>query len=231
VDPDPHSGECGYGWPERGEVRRPNQEPVEGVTMNPSPQWDGRNDHLKRLPAEYYRGLAFVHWSMTMENRKSGWLTPLFHCQFREILTHAAFRHGFCCPIYCCMPDHFHLLWLGIVSNCDQLLAARYFRKHLNLALETFGARLQRESYDHVLRDEERRQSAFEKTVEYLARNPERKALVPLDSFRNYPYTGTLVPGYPELNLWRPDFWDRFWRAYGYLGQHGLMAGKRRDDS
>lgn len=99
--------------------------------------------YLRRLPPEYYRGRAVVHWSMTMENRKSGWLIPIFYYQFREILTHTAFRYGLACPIYCCMPDHIHLLWMGVVESCDQRLVARYFREQLNPILEKLGARFQ----------------------------------------------------------------------------------------
>lgn len=94
------------------------------------------HDYLKRLPDEYYRGQAYVHWSMTMNDRKTGWLVPIFYYKFREILTHTAFRFGLCCPIYCCMPDHIHLLWVGILDDCDQRLSARYFRKQLNPILE-----------------------------------------------------------------------------------------------
>jgi putative transposase len=125
------------------------------------PPYSGRDDHLKRLPADYYRGRAFVHWSMTMEDRKTGWLVPIFYYKFREILTHTAFRYGICCPIYCCMPDY-----------------------------------LQREAYDHVLREEELERTAFEEVFQYIARNPERADLVPENGFRDYPYTGCLVPGY-----------------------------------
>src|SRR4029077_1642579 len=125
-------------------------------------QFSGRTDHLKRLEPEYYRGLASVHWTMTMQDRKTGWLIPIFYYKFREILTHTAFRYALCCPIYCCMPDHLHLLWVGILPICDQLLAARYFRKQLTPILETLGSRFQREPYDHVLREEERERTAFE---------------------------------------------------------------------
>lgn len=182
-----------------------------------------RHSHLPRLPPECYRGPAFVHWSMTIEDRKSGWLGPALHSKFREILTHAAFRFGFCCPIYCYMPDHVHLLWLGISPTCDQLLAARYFRKQRNLVLAASNARLQTQGYDHVLREDERERSAFETVFEYIARNPERAGLVPANGYRDYPYTGCLAPGYPELMIWDEKFHDRFWRIYAYLREHGLM--------
>ncbi len=182
----------------------------------------GRNDHLKRLSAEHYRGQAYVHWTMTMQDRKTGWLIPIFYYKFRELLTHTAFRFGLCCPIYCCMPDHLHLLWVGVLPESDQRRAARYFQKQLNMILAKLGAHLQDESNDHVLREEECERGAFEEVFQYIARNPERAGLVNENCFREYSYTGCLVPGYPELKIWDDDFWTRFWRIYAYLGIHGL---------
>ena len=185
----------------------------------------GRHGHLSRLPDEHYRQQAYVHWTMTTRDRATGWLIPIFYYKFREILTHTMFRYGLACPIYCCMPDHIHFLWVGILDQADQRLAARYFRQHINPALEKFGARLQRQPYDHVLREEERERDAFENVAEYIARNPERACLVPTDGFREYKYTGCLVPGYPELTPWLDDYWERFWRAYSYLRKNGLVRG------
>ncbi len=196
----------------------------------PSEPYAGRNDYLKRLPPEHYRGQAYVHWSMTIEDRKTGWLIPIFDYKFREIVAHTMFRYGLCCPIYCLMPDHMHLLWVGILDESDQRNAARYFRKQLNPILEKLGVRFQQQPYDHVLREEERERNAFEAVVEYIARNPERAGLVNQDCFRDYPYTGCLVPGYPELTLWQADYWDRFWRIYSYLRKHGLVQ-TTTDDS
>ncbi len=120
-------------------------------------------DHLRRLDARYYRGLAVVHWSLTIRGRRSGWLSGLFYYRFRELLTHAAFRYGLACPIFCLMPDHFHLLWMGLFAGSDQLLAMKHFRKSVNESLKRIGFELQDQAYDHVLRDEERQEHAFEK--------------------------------------------------------------------
>lgn len=177
-----------------------------------------QHDYLRRLPAAYYRGQAYVHWSMTMAYRRIGWLIPPFHNRFREILTHAAFRYGFCCPIYCCMPDHLHMLWAGHQPTCDQRNAVRFLRQQLNVALAS-GFELQKQPYDHVLRDDERQPATFERVAEYIARNPERAGLVPVDGFRTYPYTGCLVPGYPDLSPWRNDYWMRFWSLYSRLSK------------
>jgi REP element-mobilizing transposase RayT len=178
--------------------------------------------HLPRLPDEHYRGQAYVHWTMTTRDRQTGWLIPIFYYKFREVLTHTMFRYGLTCPIYCCMPDHLHTLWIGILDHADQRVAAKYFRKQINLVLDKLGTQFQRQPYDHVLSEEEREREAFENVAEYIARNPERRGLVPPDGFRDYKYTGCLVPGYPELNVWQDDYWDRFWRTYSCLRTNGL---------
>ena len=189
------------------------------------------HDYLRRLPPEHYRGQAFVHWSMTMDDRKTGWLTPSFYCKFREILTHTMFRYGLCCPIYCLMPDHIHLLWIGILDGSEQRNAVKFFRAQLNAVLEVLGARLQQQPYDHVLREEDRQRSAFEEVAEYIARNAERAGLVPPDGFREYRYSGCLVPGYPNLTPWRVNYWDLFWRIYSKLCQNGLIATSDNEET
>ena len=184
------------------------------------------HDYLKRLPEEYYRGQSYVHWSMTIDERKQGWLVPTFYYKFREILTHTSFRYGLTCPIYCCMPDHIHLLWIGILDGSDQRDAAKYFRKQLNSVLEKLGARFQKQPHEQVLTEEEREKDVFENVVDYIARNPERAGLVKPDCGKDYRYTDCLVPGYPELRFWQEDFWERFWRTYAYLRQNGLIQTK-----
>ena len=176
-----------------------------------------RQDYLKRLPEEYYIGNAVVHWSLTIDQRKIGWLDPLFHARFRELLTHSTFRYNLACPIYCLMSDHIHMLWTGLADDSHQLNAMKHFRTRLNDLLKALGFELQQQAYDHVLKDEERIESAFASICEYIARNPERAGLVPIDGYTEYPYTGCLVPGYPELSPFDSDFWTRFPRACSYL--------------
>jgi len=111
------------------------------------------------------------------------------------------FRYGVTCPIFCCMPDHFHLMWIGLFDHTDQLNAMKYLRKQVNLTLGKIGFELQAQAYDNVLQEEEREKEAFEDACEYIARNPERKGLVPTDGFRQYAYTDCLVPGTPEVRF------------------------------
>ncbi len=178
--------------------------------------------HLPRLDRGYYRGQAYVHWILNIEDRRTGWMTGAFYYKLRELLTHAAFRYSFVCPIFCLMPDHIHMLWIGIDDKSDQHNAMKFFRKHVSDVLTRIDFALQHQPFDHVLRDDERLENAVEQLVDYIARNPERKNLAPIDGFAEYKFTGCLVPGYPELMLWDNDFWLRFWRCCSYLGKNGL---------
>ena len=97
------------------------------VPLTPQPEWH----HLPRLSPEHYQGFAAVLWTITLEPRATGWLDDRFHWHFRELLLHAAAREGLFCPAYVLMPDHLHLLWLGLRVASNQSDAMRFLRKYL----------------------------------------------------------------------------------------------------
>src|SRR5437016_4804441 len=106
--------------------------------------------HLPRLERQSYRGDAVVFWTNTVEQRLRGWLTPEFHYTFREIMLHAAAREKLFCPVYCLMPDHLHILWMGMSHDSDQRNAIVFVRKYLQPAL-SHGREWQHQAHDHVL--------------------------------------------------------------------------------
>jgi hypothetical protein len=120
------------------------------------------------------------------------------------------------------MPDHFHMLWMGLSETCDQLLAMKHFRKTTNDSLRRLGYELQDQAYDHVLQDEEKKEIALREVIEYIARNPERAGLIQPDEFASYKFSGCIVPGYPELRLFEPEFWGKFDRIITFLRNAGL---------
>ncbi len=124
-------------------------------------------------------------------------------------------------------PEHYrgqaHVHWSMTI------IAAKFFRAQMNPVLEKLGAQFRQQAYDHVLREGERERTAFEDVVEYIAGNPERAGLVPVDGFRRYPYTGCLVPGYLDLSPWQDDYWDLFWRLYLHLRTRGLVRASAQD--
>lgn len=94
-----------------------------------------RNFYLPRLTREHYQGDSVIHWTMPIARRGTGWLNELFHARFRELMFHAAARENLFCPAYCLMPDHIHLLWMGLRHESDQRSGMKFLREHLGAAL------------------------------------------------------------------------------------------------
>lgn len=170
--------------------------------------------HLPRLAPQFYRGRAFVHWTLTTDNRATGWLTLGFHHTWRLMLLHTCSRYHLACPAYVLMPDHAHLLWLGLDDQCsDQRLAIEFFRKHLRPALAP--TQWQNQAHDHVLQEHERERGAFQTVAHYILENPVRAMLTQTQA--DYAYLGCCIPGYPDLQCIQQDYWEKFWRIYNRL--------------
>ncbi len=165
---------------------------------------------LPRLPHEYYQGDAIVHWTLPVFDRATGWLSDSFHSLFRELMLHSAAREGLFCPTYCLMPDHLHLVWMGLRLDTDQLNAIAFLRTYLEPALAP--AKFQPQAQDHVLRAEQRRKNAFATACRYDLENPVRAGLV--KSAEAWKFSGTVVLGYPRLHPLEPEFWPKFWKLF-----------------
>ena len=174
-----------------------------------------RTFYLPRLPREFYQGDAVVHWTLAIAGRRKNWLTSNLHVQFRELMFHSAAREGLICPVYCLMPDHIHLVWMGLRRDSDQINGMTFLRTYLEPALQ--GAKFQHQPHDTALREEERKRNAFAKVCFYIAANPVRAGLMKENGV--WPYTGCLVPGYPALNPAAEDFWPKFWKVHAVLRQ------------
>jgi putative transposase len=169
-----------------------------------------RSFYLPRLTREHYQGDAVVHWTLPVALRATGWLDATFHAHFREVMLHAAAREALLCPVYCLMPDHLHLLWMGLHQDSDQRSGMKFLREHLGPALHPH--RFQHQAHDHVLREDERKRGAFAKVCFYILANPIRAGLMPETG--TWPDGGAVVPGYPVLNPWDGDYWPIFWKIY-----------------
>jgi hypothetical protein len=169
-----------------------------------------RTYFLPRLPREYYQGDAVVHWTLTIFDHAKGWLSDLFHSNFREMMLHAAMREGLFCPVYCLMPDHIHLLWMGLRLDSDQRNGMAFLRTHLKPLLSP--AKFQPQAHDHVLRAEDRREDAFARGCRYVLENPLRASLV--KRVVDWKFIGAVVPGYPQLEPMANDYWKKFWKFY-----------------
>ncbi len=176
----------------------------------PAPPFPARPGHLPRLPRQYYCGDAIVHWTLPTFNRAQGWLSSAFHARFRELMLHAAAREGLFCPAYCLMPDHVHLVWMGLRADTDQRNGMSFLRTHLRPALAP--ATFQPQAHDSVLREAERAHDAFARLCFYVLANPVRSGCV--DETGVWPFSGAVVPGFPTLHPRGPDFWEKFWKLY-----------------
>ncbi len=174
-----------------------------------------RQFYLPRLPREHYQGDAAVHWTLPISLRKTGWLDERFHAAFRELMLHTAAREGLFCPVYCLMPDHLHLVWMGLCRDTDQLNGMAFLRTHL--ATKLAPLRFQHQAHDHVLKPAERRRSAFATACQYALDNPVRAGLVKQSS--EWPFNGAIVPGYPKLHPLQDNFWRKFWKLHAQAKQ------------
>ena len=170
---------------------------------------------LPRLSREHYQADAVVFWTLTVFDKAKGWLMPAFHQRFRELMLHAAARKGLVCPIYCLMPDHLHLVWMGLRLDSDQINGMAFLRTHLEPELSP--AKFQPQPQDKVLRVEQRKRNAFAKVCFYIAANPVRAELI--GEKKVWPFTGCVISGYPKLNPLTEDYWSKFWRIFAKLRQ------------
>lgn len=166
--------------------------------------------HLLRLDPGYYRGFAFVHWTMTISGRRKGWLHRGFHARLIQILDRGAKDYAVVVPAYTLMPDHMHWLAVGLSDVSDQLLWSRAARRELNRLLSPF--RLQKQAFDHVLTLDERSPGGFSKVVAYICENPVVEYLV--EDSRDWEFTGAVVPELAGLDPRDPEFSDIWW---GYM--------------
>lgn len=180
--------------------------------MLPPPSSDDHSlpGHLPRLADTAYRGKAIVHWTLTVRDRGTGWLDARFTTRFRWLMLHGCGRYAVACPVHCLMPDHIHLLLHGWSQQGDQRGFIRLLRHHSSAMLKESGHCWQPQPHDHVLRPHESDRQAYEALVHYIAQNPVRAGRV--SEAHDWPHTGAIIPGYPELRLWQPDFWPRYWR-------------------
>ena len=167
--------------------------------------------NLPRLERHHYQGHAVVFWTNTLEARARGWLTPEFHATFRGLMLHAGAREHLFCPAYCLMPDHLHLIWMGLRRESDQLNAMKFLRTHLEPALGG-KSEWQHQPHDHVLRESERQRNAFASSCFYVLANPVRDELVKHE--QDWPFSGAVIPGYPTLYPLAEGYWESFWKRY-----------------
>ena len=172
---------------------------------------------LRRLPEASYIGRVWVHWVMAVQQRRQGWLDSPVHAAVREAILHTTARYRLICPAYTLMPDHFQFLMAGCDAGSHQLRAAAFLRRQLNEILASTGVVLQKQGYDHILREHERGPDALSATMMYILMNPVEEGLCA--DWRSWPWCGAVVPGYPWFSPKDGDCLDKLHRLWNDLSR------------
>jgi len=188
-----------------------NSTPTAESGCDRASSWSPFSRYLPRLKRPFYQGDAIVFWTMPVAHRQQGWLTDRFHAVFCEMLLHAAAREGLLCPACCLMPDHIHLVWMGVRLASDQRNGIKFLRAQLGPYLRP--VLLQHQAHDHVLCPEERAEQALSVAcTDYVLLNALRAGLV--ENPQDWPYVGAVLPGYPRQNPFDLKYWPQFWKRY-----------------
>lgn len=154
-----------------------------------------------------------VHWTMGFRGNAVDWLEDYSHSYMRELLLHTAVNYHLACPVYCFMPEHLHLVLVGLRPEADQRLAVAFLRRHANEMFATrYHVRLQKQAYDNVLRERDRERGAFQSLAYYVLENPVEGGLV--EESQTWLFSGCVIPGHPAWNVFHEKYWESFWGWY-----------------
>src|SRR5512137_1998805 len=110
-----------------------------------------------RLPRWEYQGRVVVAFTLCVQDRVRLFESDETIESFVAVLADVCARRGCCVPIYCFMPDHLHVLTMGLTGSSDGWQAMVEFKQRTGYWLtknRPFVA-WQRSFFDHVLRTDE----------------------------------------------------------------------------
>lgn len=161
-----------------------------------------------RLAREHYRGENRYFITICCQHRHRAFLDRDFTEHAIEMLRETAASYDFAIHSYCFMPDHMHVLAMGLTPSCDLLNFILSFKRGTTAA---FGKRnapcilWQKKFYDHILRGRD----DPERVAAYIWMNPVRRGLC--QSAQEYPFSGSFTlawgnfqqPAEPWLPSWK----------------------------
>jgi putative transposase len=142
-----------------------------------------------RLDAARYKGARWYFVTFCCAGRG-----PVFGDAERapwmvEVLRQEATSHGFAVYAYCVMPDHVHVLVMGMGEASDLLMFLKILKQKTAYQFQKKFQRglWQKRFYDHVLREND----SVERVAAYIWMNPVRAGFC--KDGREYPYSGSFV--------------------------------------
>ncbi|MCC7433184.1 MAG: transposase [Methanoregulaceae archaeon] len=141
----------------------------------------------RRLARERYVGEWSIAFTVNVFDRQKIFVDDQIVAAHVEMLGKATREFGCVAPIYCFLPDHAHILLMGVSENSDLLAAIVKYKSVSGYWMHQRKLpRWQPSFYDHVLRVEE----DWRNQVWYIAQNPIRAGLA--QNWSEYPYTGSI---------------------------------------
>ena len=129
-----------------------------------------------RLPRDPYRGRVSGSFTLCIRDRRTLFVNACIVRAFADILQEVAENRIFN-VVFCFMPDHAHLIFLGISDDSDLILGLEEFKQETGhwLGANYPGFTWQKSFYDRIIRNTEE----LAATVRYVLANPVRAGLVP----------------------------------------------------
>jgi REP element-mobilizing transposase RayT len=137
---------------------------------------DSIREQSHRLPRACYCGEVAVAYTARLVSGGEPIHRPQVAQALIDVLTASTIQHSCSVPIYCIMPDHFHVILQGADGSADTWRAMVAFKQRSGFWFSRHRASTlwQKDFYDHILRSEDEIRDA----LAYVAANPLRAGLV-----------------------------------------------------
>jgi REP element-mobilizing transposase RayT len=141
-----------------------------------------------RLPEAAYLGRKCVAFTVCEIERQPCLTSEDVFQMVRQTLTDASGRYGCSVPIFCLMPDHLHVLMLGLSDASQPKRAMEGFKQKSGewFAKQWSDVGWQKDFYDRIVRQGE----GYENVARYIALNPVRAGLA--SDVYEWPYVDSI---------------------------------------
>jgi putative transposase len=161
-----------------------------------------------RLGGENYRGCRWHFVTICCEQRRRFFSSPNRAAWLIQTLEREAVSKRFGVHAYCVMPDHVHLLVVGLDARTDLLAFVKGLKQKTGYEFKRISGRnlWQKKFYDHILRAGD----SIDAVAAYVWMNPVRKGLSA--NPKSYPYSGSLLLDWASVKLSEED-WAPEWKT------------------
>ena len=155
-----------------------------------------------RLPQNSYLGRQIYFVTICSEHRRSVFTHSGLVALLLDVLQTKCSVHSFNVYAFCFMPDHIHLVLLGVSDHSDLIALLRDFKgtSAARARVQGFVVLWQKGFYDHVLRSGE----ALDAVAWYIFNNPVRAGLT--KEMGEWPYSGSGLIDWKKLTAPMREF-------------------------